>query len=110
MPAFDGMGTRVIDVAGMEREIAALRRELTAAQQRVAGLELTLQFYADGTHYSGDEWEDVSGEPPNWLCNPHGDTIEDGTIAKAALETPPRYVMSEADTVLAAIDAARGEG
>jgi hypothetical protein len=44
-----------------------------------------LRFYAHGMHYSGDEWEDVSGEPPNWLCNPHGDTVEDGSVAEAVL-------------------------
>ncbi len=75
------------------REVAEALRELAG---RIVALERTLNFYANGTHYSGDEWDDVTGEPPNWLCNPHGDTIEDGSIAKAALETPPRYLIEEA--------------
>ena len=80
-------------------QIELLRIERGALSARVAELEAAnvglateaqrlkagLRFYAHGTHYAGDEWEDVSGEPPNWLCNPHGDTVEDGSIAKIVL-------------------------
>lgn len=53
-----------------------------------------MQFYADGDHFAGDEWESCD-DPPNFLCDPHGGTVEDGSIAKAALADPPRYVMDE---------------
>jgi len=67
-------------------------------EQRIAALERTLKFYADGLHFSkGNEgdWDTVSGEPQNFWCDEHGNTIEDGSIARAALEG--RYVIDEDD-------------
>ena len=82
-------------------ELDTVRAELEAAKKRVAELDKAnvnladecermkqgLRFYARGYHFSGDEgaWEDVSGEPPNWLCDEHGSTVEDGGIAKSVL-------------------------
>ena len=56
---------------------------------RVPEVLLTaLRFYARGEHYMVDEddFDSVSGEPPNWQCH-HEDTtmFEDGTVARLAL-------------------------
>lgn len=56
-------------------------------------LRVGLRFYGNGRHMAfadnvALEWEDVSGEPPNWLQNTRSDDyemIEDGTIAKMVL-------------------------
>lgn len=75
-----------------------LRTALTASGERTGALERTLKFYADGLHFSKGaeaDWDSVSGEPENFQCNEHGDTVEDGGIAKAALEG--RYVIDEDD-------------
>jgi len=63
------------------------------ADKRIEDLLRGLRFYANGRHMAfADEvkfeWEDVSGEPPNWLQNnrsDHYEMIEDGTIAKMVL-------------------------
>jgi hypothetical protein len=51
-----------------------------------------LRFYAHGHHYNIDadhqQFDTVSGEPPNWLHSERDDDctmIEDGSIARAAL-------------------------
>lgn len=54
-------------------------------------LQEALSFYARGHHFCGgdfEEWESVSGEPPNFLCGPNDDDgmIEDGSVARMALE------------------------
>lgn len=49
-----------------------------------------LEFYADGNHFvraDADAWETVSGEPPNfWEDEANTATVEDGTVARAALK------------------------
>lgn len=56
-------------------------------------LRKALQFYADGHHFNiADEgaWDTVSGEPQNYWCDEEGTaTVEDGSIAKLALEGRP---------------------
>jgi hypothetical protein len=66
-------------------ELEAANVGLATEAQRLKG---GLRFYARGLHFSPDndaDWEDVSGEPPNFLCDERGTTIEDGTIAKDVL-------------------------
>jgi hypothetical protein len=48
-----------------------------------------LRFYAESDHFmlaDPDAWDTVSGEPQNFLCDEAGTaTVEDGSVAKAAL-------------------------
>lgn len=57
-----------------------------AAQDK---LREALQFYADGLHFTmhdKDAWDTVSGEPQNfWEDENNTATVEDGSIARAAL-------------------------
>lgn len=70
----------------------AVEREATLTAE-VTRLRVGLRFYANGRHmgFSPEawlEWEDVSGEPPNWLQrndSEHYEMIEDGTIGKFVL-------------------------
>jgi hypothetical protein len=52
-----------------------------------------LQCYADGNHFmraDEDAWDTVSGEPRNFWCDEAGTaTIEDGSVAAAALKGQP---------------------
>ncbi|MBV4490916.1 DUF3850 domain-containing protein [Pseudomonas oryzicola] len=55
----------------------------------VERLRAALKFYADREHYhfESGNWDTVSGEPLNILwCGDEPDFIEDGTVARAALE------------------------
>lgn len=55
----------------------------------VERLRAALKFYADREHYhfESGNWDTVSGEPLNILwCGEEPDFIEDGTVARAALE------------------------
>lgn len=75
--------------AALAAEIESLRARLAEAAQTEERLRRGLQFYADGSHYEfGDpaDWDSVSGEPSNFLCDEHGSTIEDGSVAKRILE------------------------
>lgn len=49
-----------------------------------------LRFYAEGHHFAladPDAWDTVSGEPQNFQCDEAGTaTVEDGTMAKMALQ------------------------
>jgi hypothetical protein len=48
-----------------------------------------LMFYAEGDHFTFDRdaWDTVSDEPQNYWCDEAGTaTVEDGTIAKLALD------------------------
>jgi hypothetical protein len=60
-------------------------------QQRIAQLEEALRFYADGEHFilaDPDAWDTVSGEPPNlWEDEANTATVEDGSVARFALES-----------------------
>jgi len=52
-------------------------------------LRAALKFYADREHYhfESGNWDTVSGEPLNILwCGDDPDFIEDGSVARAALE------------------------
>jgi hypothetical protein len=87
-----------IEIARKAFEIAA-RATQPAAQPAdaqtpdVAKMREALEFYAHGGHFMlADEsaWDTVSGEPPNLWCDDAGTaTIEDGSIAKAALAAAP---------------------
>ncbi|MGH8382588.1 hypothetical protein [Pseudomonas sp.] len=64
-----------------------------ARDGEVEELRAALKFYADRDHFSEDmrgDWDNVSGEPANILW--HEDEawfVEDGSIARAALERQP---------------------
>lgn len=52
-------------------------------------LRAALKFYADREHYhfESGNWDTVSGEPQNILwCSDEPDFIEDGSVARSALE------------------------
>ncbi|WP_236193557.1 hypothetical protein [Pseudomonas faucium] len=58
----------------------------------VERLRTALKFYADREHYhfESGNWDTVSGEPLNILwCGDEPDFIEDGSVARAALERQP---------------------
>ncbi|WP_410480728.1 hypothetical protein ACJ70E_16080 [Pseudomonas plecoglossicida] len=58
----------------------------------VERLRAALKFYADREHYhfESGNWDTVSGEPLNILwCGDEPDFIEDGSVARAALEHQP---------------------
>lgn len=58
----------------------------------VERLRTALKFYADREHYhfESGNWDTVSGEPLNILwCGDEPDFIEDGSVARAALEQKP---------------------
>lgn len=70
----------------------ALQQRLADAERRNAELEKALKFYADRDHYSTDDqmnWDSCSGEPSNILWHESEPWfIEDGSIARAALNKP----------------------
>lgn len=67
-----------------------LRDENESLQQRLTVAEQALKFYADGDHLllaDADAWDTCSGEPVNFLHDEAGTaSVEDGSIAKAALK------------------------
>lgn len=91
-------------VQGLSAGEAALREELRKwkeiafrhsedrdeIQQRLTVAEQALKFYADGDHLllaDADAWDTCSGEPVNFLHDEAGTaSVEDGSIAKAALK------------------------
>ena len=62
----------------------------TAPQPEQRGLVEALEYYANGDHLllaDPDAWDTCSGEPQNFLHDEAGTaSVEDGTIAKVALE------------------------
>lgn len=61
-------------------------------QGELERLRAALKFYADREHYhfESGNWDTVSGEPLNILwCGDNPDFIEDGSVARAALERKP---------------------
>lgn len=79
-------------------EVVALRSSLLRAGERehelrteLVELRAALKFYADRDHYSTDDglnWDSCSGEPANILWHESEPWfIEDGSIARAALES-----------------------
>lgn len=93
---------KLLDVACRIRVRESLHRDdelvdqgahaLKAALDEIALLRTALRFYARGEHYHLDESEEfdtVSGEPPNWLMSGREDSatmVENGQVAKFALE------------------------
>ena len=83
------------DPGEVERFVAAnteyARRHLELNGE-VERLRAALKFYADREHYhfESGNWDTVSGEPLNILwCGDEPDFIEDGSVARAALEHQP---------------------
>lgn len=78
------------DTGNLRSVHAALQQRLTVAEQRNVALEAALKFYADGDHLllaDADAWDTCSGEPINFLHDEAGTaSVEDGSIAKAALK------------------------
>ncbi|MEE1917975.1 hypothetical protein V0R52_16425 [Pseudomonas asiatica] len=80
-----------------ERDAAATRLPIVGLgpmtySAEVERLRAALKFYADREHYhfESGNWDTVSGEPLNILwCGDEPDFIEDGTVARAALERQP---------------------
>lgn len=72
---------------------------LTAAEQRIAKMEAALKYYADKDHFSTDDglnWDNCSGEPSNILWHEEQPWfIEDGSIARAALNPKPEGEIHE---------------
>lgn len=86
-----GLGP-MTDTSEVDRLVAAnteyARRHLEN-QVEVERLRAALKFYADREHYhfESDDWDSVSGEPLNILWRgEEPDFIEDGTVARGALE------------------------
>ena len=78
------------DAAATGLPITCLGPMTDAAE--VERLRAALKFYADREHYhfESGNWDTVSGEPLNILwCGDEPDFIEDGTVARAALERQP---------------------
>jgi hypothetical protein len=66
-------------------EAEELHAQLKAKDETIEKLRKHLKFYADGEHFSGDEWENPSGEPLSILCwNEEPFYIEDGGVARQA--------------------------
>lgn len=69
----------------------ALRQQLADVTAERDNLKAALKFYADREHYhfESGNWDTVSGEPLNSLwCGDEPDYIEDGTVARNALNKP----------------------
>jgi|GEM_PF-4549403 len=67
-------------------------KAFAARDGEVERLRAALKFYADREHYhfESGNWDTVSGEPLNILwCGDEPDFIEDGSVARAALERQP---------------------
>lgn len=81
----------IVETPGAEAAWLELRNVVkTAPQPEQSGLVETLEYYAKGDHLllaDPDAWDTCSGEPMNFLHDEAGTaSIEDGSIAKAALE------------------------
>jgi hypothetical protein len=75
---------------------SVITKGLTSILEEVCRIQLerdqlleALKFYAEGNHFiiaDEDAWDTVSGEPQNLWCDEAGTaTIEDGSVAKAAI-------------------------
>lgn len=68
---------------------AALIAENEQLRKNADRMREALTFYAQGEHFHFDRaaWDTVSGEPQNYWCDEEGTaTVEDGTIAKLAID------------------------
>jgi hypothetical protein len=93
-------------------KLCEMERLIAYAIEEKDRLREALNFYAERGHYAfdgePDDWEAASGEPQNWLCAPtipasqHEFSpswmIEDGGVARAALEPPTPKNHSEPQT------------
>jgi len=69
--------------------IEALTAENERLRKNADRMREALTFYAQGEHFHFDRaaWDTVSGEPQNYWCDEEGTaTVEDGTIAKLAID------------------------
>ena len=75
----------------LQAKVKTLEKERDTLRAQLAKAEAALKFYADGDHLllaDPDAWDTCSGEPVNFLHDEAGTaSIEDGSIAKAALST-----------------------
>jgi hypothetical protein len=78
-------------VADADAVCGSYAKENQQFSDRIAELEEALRFYADGEHFiraDPDAWDTVSGEPPSlWEDEANTATVEDGTVARFALES-----------------------
>lgn len=83
------------------------KRQIVALQQRLTVAEQALKFYADGDHLlmaDADAWDTCSGEPVNFLHDEAGAaSVEDGSIAKAALKPAAEVVISKPPMTMAEV-------
>ena len=83
----------------LHNELSEAQQRLTVAEQRAGELEAALKFYADGDHLllaDADAWDTCSGEPINFLHDEAGTaSVEDGSIAKAALKPAAEVIINE---------------
>lgn len=91
--------------AGREFGILIIGEATEADQgEREIGLRKALQFYADGNHFvrhDSSVWDTVSGEPANFYEDEANTaTVEDGSIARAALATQPNGVIAAQDSIV----------
>ena len=87
------LGQRTQERDALQSTLDELSTLYANLDERYGRLQAGLRFYANGRHMAfapeaAMEWEDVSGEPPNWLQrndSDHYEMVEDGTIAKMVL-------------------------
>ena len=82
-----------------KNSIVDLQQRLADAERRNAVMASALKFYADKDHFSTDDelnWDSCSGEPSNILWHESEPWfIEDGSIARAALNPKPEAASHE---------------
>jgi hypothetical protein len=99
-------------------EVSELRDELAALKAQPSGVPSALiealKYYANGDHLllaDPDAWDTCSGEPLNFLHDDAGTaSVEDGSIAKAALESLNQQPASAGDERAAFEAACQGLG
>lgn len=81
-----------------EAETKSHREALAQHRAALEKMQEALEFYAGGSHFTmhdPDAWDTVSGEPQNFYEDENNTaTVEDGSIAKAAI-TEAERVMKE---------------
>jgi hypothetical protein len=91
------------DRSDWQRELAALKAQPSGAVHH--NLIEALKFYANGDHLllaDPDAWDTCSGEPINFLHDDAGTaSVEDGSIAKAALDSLNSSPVSAGDDLTA---------
>jgi len=82
----DSEGSRAVEYLRRARNVEA---EVERLRKNADRMREALTFYAQGEHFHFDRaaWDTVSGEPQNYWCDEEGTaTVEDGTIAKLAID------------------------